>query len=330
MPFGLTSTGFRRKRYADVITSMETRARDLFGANVNLNTESPLGIFIRVIAWSIATVWSVAEDVYNSAFVDTAEGQNLDKVGLYIAITRRGAVAATGEVEFAGSDGTDIPAGFQLATTGGVEFTTDALVTVVSGAATVDVTAVDAGIEGNVPPGTITQIVSPTPGVTSVTNAAPMTGGRGEETDPEFRARYALSVAKGGASTLESIRAGLFSVDTVRAVRIYENNRAIYAAAEGAVDTASAVVTWVSGNKFRTIWTAGSTIVINSANYTIDAVSSSETLRVMTAAGTQTGVDFSFANDRPPKSFECYLLGGASSAVATSILDTFQSLIGRL
>lgn len=215
MSFGLTAAGFRAKRYVDVLDSMQGRARELFGEDVNLGNSSPLGIFLKVLAWPIGNLWGVAEAVYNAAFVDTAEGGDLDKIGMFIGISRRQALAAAGEVTFSGSDGTLIPGGTLVETTGGVEFFTEDDVEVVSGEATVEVEAAAPGQEGNVPGGTITVVTNPMAGVTGVTNADPTTGGLDRETDDEFRDRYARSVARPGSSTAASMEATLLDVDGV-------------------------------------------------------------------------------------------------------------------
>ena len=222
--FGLTDKGLRRKRYIDVLHTMEERAKELFGENINLTERSPLGLFLRVTAWSIGIVWQVVEDVYNSAFVDTAEGHNLDRVALYIGITRRSAVRATGTITFTGDNNTVIEEGFLAETEDGIQFTTTEEVTIVTGTAEAEIKAVEPGTTGNVPAGTITEIVNPIEGLDSITNAVGTEGGRNKETDAELRERYILSVSKGGASTIDSIRASLLDITSVRAALVIENN----------------------------------------------------------------------------------------------------------
>lgn len=224
MDFGLTPQGFKRKRYADVISAMENRARNLFGENINLTERSPLGLFIRVIAWSVTLLWQVAEVVYNAAFVDTATGNDLDKVALYIGIIRMKAKKAIGEVTFTGDNTTIIPAGYLVSTTDDIVFETTDEVVITAGLATATIRAVEPGTQGNVPFNTITEIINPIIGINTVSNAQATTGGRNQETDAEFRTRYALSVAKGGASTIDSIRASLLEVDGVKSARVIENN----------------------------------------------------------------------------------------------------------
>ncbi len=232
MPFGLGPDGFTRKKYADIVADMEARARNLFGENVNLSERSPLGIFIKIIAWSIALLWELAEAVYYSAFIDTSEGTSLDYACKYAGIARKPAkkasVTPSGDpayVKFTGDAGTTVAQGKRVATEDGVEFETLEEVTLdAAGEAYPKVQAVEAGEQGNVPANTITVIINPQAGLSSVTNPEEITGGQDEETDAELRQRYYDSLAKGGSSTVESIKAALLEVDGVKDVVINEND----------------------------------------------------------------------------------------------------------
>ena len=57
MDWGVTDKGFRRKTYQDIINSMELKAQDLFGPDIDLSSASPLAIFLRVILFSLSLVW---------------------------------------------------------------------------------------------------------------------------------------------------------------------------------------------------------------------------------------------------------------------------------
>jgi len=222
--FGLTNKGFKRKRFADIIAGMESQAKNLFGPDVNLSAASPLGIFIRLIAWPLATLWSLAEDIYNSAFIDSAEDYNLDKVGKYIGISRLPAQKAflkidgtPADVIISGQEGTFIPAGFLISTQDEVTFRTLENATIDgTGRAQPTIEAVEPGTSGNVAANTITVILNPISGVESVTNPDEVTGGRDEETNAEFRERYDKSISKGGSSTAESVEASLLELSGVR------------------------------------------------------------------------------------------------------------------
>ncbi len=217
MSFGLLNTGFRRKRYADIKTAMDDRAIEYFGDNVNLGPASPLGMIIRIVAWSMSTLWASAEATYHAGYVDTAEDVHLDGVGKYIGIIRRDAVAATGIITITGDPGTFIPAGFLLlSTTNNVEYVTVEAVTIPDVTVDVGIQATVAGSAGNSPAWTVTEIVNPIAGVSDVTNGDPVDGGLDRETDEEFRVRYDASVSTAGASTVESITAAILAVEGVR------------------------------------------------------------------------------------------------------------------
>ena len=224
MSFGLGPSGFSRKRYIDVLGSMEDRARALFGETVNLSERSPLGILFRVVAFVIGNVWQLAESVFFSGYVDTAEGASLDYITSNGGVLRRNAERASVEVTLTGDNGTVIPLGFEVSTAAPetVIFETQAEAVIDSGTADVLCKAIESGTRGNVPESTITEIVNPLEGVDSVTNAQAATGGRNVETDPELRERYFASFAAAGASTIDSLIAALLRTPGVRAANVEE------------------------------------------------------------------------------------------------------------
>ena len=57
--WGLTSAGFRRPTYNELLDALEHKARELFGATANLTVRSPLGLFLRIFAWILNTSCSL-------------------------------------------------------------------------------------------------------------------------------------------------------------------------------------------------------------------------------------------------------------------------------
>ncbi len=143
-----------------------------------------------------AAIW--AQEVLRRVFASTTFGQYLDLRCEEHGLTRRAAVKATGQVIFTGTAGTTVPAGTRVATpadpvsgTASVEFITTAAVTLdTTGSAAAPVEAVDAGVAGNVAAGAISLLVTPVPGISSVTNAASTSGGLDTEDDASLLARY--------------------------------------------------------------------------------------------------------------------------------------------
>ena len=221
--FGLNKDGFNRMRYADIIAEMNNRAKSVFGADVNLNEFSPLGMIFKVVAFSMSVIWQLAEFVYYGGYKDTAEGHQLDGVCQYIGITREPARYATGAVTITGDEGTTIPL-FFIVSSGDYQFWTQVEKTIpASGSVDVPIRALELGNNSNVLPGTITTIVNPKAGISSVTNATATTGGAEIETDEALRARYDLSISTGGASTVSAIRAELLAVANVIDATVTEN-----------------------------------------------------------------------------------------------------------
>ncbi|ANS73713.1 baseplate protein [Paenibacillus yonginensis] len=221
----LDKTGFKRKRFSDLFTDMENKAREVFGETMNTSERSPLGIILRIFAWFLAKVWSTAEDVYNSGYIGTATGVNLDRLGPYVGISRILEQFASGIAVLTGTAGHSEPAGFRLATTGGIQFeTTERLTFGNDGTASVHVQAIEPGQDSNIAAGTLTVVVNPNPNVLTVTNLEAFTGGREKETDAEFRTRFQQSVAGGGAASVDALRGALLRLEGVRAAAVIENN----------------------------------------------------------------------------------------------------------
>ena len=143
--------------------------------------------------------------IADQVIYDTAEAEILDRWTAVWGLARSAAAAASGDVVFTGTDGVDIPAGTLLQRTDQVTYTTDALVTIAAGTATVAVTAENAGAAGNADAAEILNLVSPIAGVGSqATVDTGLAGGADSETDDSLRARLLDRVQRpphGGSET---------------------------------------------------------------------------------------------------------------------------------
>lgn len=226
MDWGVTERGFRRKTYDEIISTMEARAKDLFGPNIDLSSASPLALFLRVVAFALSLLWQVAERVYGSAYIDTATGQSLDYAVKYAGISRRPPSHAWRLVRFTGDPGVTIPRGFLIETEGGVRYaTTEAAVIGPDGHVEVMTQSVGTGWDVNVSPDQLNTITNPVPGVSGVIGLESdrNVDGLDRETDRELRERYYLSLAAGGAATIDSIRAAVLKTPGVRTARVFQN-----------------------------------------------------------------------------------------------------------
>lgn len=72
-------------------------------------------------------------------------------------------------------------------------------------------------------PDTVTEIITPISGLTSVNNSTAFNTGRLQETDEELRARHSISTAIIGSSSPDSIEAKVNALDGVTFAEVYEN-----------------------------------------------------------------------------------------------------------
>lgn len=224
MKAGLDEKGFRRKQYAEIEEDMFIRARNLFGADINLSVRSPLGIFLRVIAWSIGLLWQLAEQVYNQGYLRKAEGAALDYLVELANIKRHQAAKSHGDIKIYGQPNKLIKAGFLVSTAGGIKYKTLKDATIEStGYVIVSIEAVEYGDSGNVETGLINKILNPETGITKVENPKETNSGRDIESDYELRNRYELSFATGGSATVDAIRAKVLSIPSVKSAVVLEN-----------------------------------------------------------------------------------------------------------
>lgn len=221
--YGVTEYGFRRKLYSEALEERITRAKRVFGVNVDTSETSFLGKFIRNAAWDEAELWERIEEVYFSAFVNYAEGTDLDSVGQYLTITRRPATRAKGLVVFKGTDDTLIPKGFRVSTSDGRIYETTDFAYIKAGEAEVSVRSIGAGKKYNANIGEVDTIVNPVYGIDSVTNNVVIEGGLDLETDKEFRERYKKSYSRGGGSTVPALTAAILDIDSVVDAEVKEN-----------------------------------------------------------------------------------------------------------
>jgi uncharacterized phage protein gp47/JayE len=164
------------------------------GPVTDIHTGSVVRTVAETIALEIAGVYAQLEAVYESAFIDTAEGRSLDNVVALLGIERVRSGRATTQVEFTRAPGTrgaiTIPAGTRVMDEAGeVEYGTTEDATLPPEQKTIRVHARD--LEANDPVAADALVVLPVPiaGVVKVTNPAPASIGTRDETDEELRTR---------------------------------------------------------------------------------------------------------------------------------------------
>jgi uncharacterized phage protein gp47/JayE len=109
--YGLTETGFVKKRQPVIRAELETSFRTIFGNEINLLPTSIFGQTIGIYSEREALLWELAEELYNSAFPDTASGVSLDNAAALTGATRLAATFSQVTVRVVGTLGTYVPIG---------------------------------------------------------------------------------------------------------------------------------------------------------------------------------------------------------------------------
>lgn len=138
----------------------------------------------------------VLPEVIQLIFPEWSYGEYLDAHAQTRGMTRKPAVAATGQVTFTGTENTLIPEGTMVSTASlnsedpSITYQTTAEATIPEeGSVTVAIQCSEAGSVGNTAANTIIFLASDISEVTAVNNDAAITGGIDEETDDELIAR---------------------------------------------------------------------------------------------------------------------------------------------
>lgn len=108
--YGLTDTGFIKKRQPEIKSELETEFRTLYGPGVNLLPTSIFGQIVGIFSEREALLWELLEDLYNSNFPDTASGVSLDNAVALTGTTRLPATYSSVTARVFGTLGTLIPA----------------------------------------------------------------------------------------------------------------------------------------------------------------------------------------------------------------------------
>lgn len=112
--YGLTRTGFKRKRLPEIIQSLNDRVSDKLGIPIQTGSNSIFGQLHGVYAFELSDLWELAENVYNAMYPNTAQGSSLSNAAALAGIAQIEAEQTTIIATCFGSDGAAIPYGAQI------------------------------------------------------------------------------------------------------------------------------------------------------------------------------------------------------------------------
>lgn len=223
----LSSSGLSTKTFEDILAEMSAEVLASPTLNPdgrsNLGPDSAIGVLLNIVADKIAEREQLTQAVYASQYL-TAEGASLDAFVALRGLTRLAASASLATLTLTGTDGTLIAAGKQVRDPlrPSVLWTTLTSVTIASGTATV---VAQASVTGPISAstGTLTQIVTPVAGWSTVTNLVDASLGRDVEVDADLRRRFIEQLSSPGLTQAAAIRAQVLAIAGVTECYVYEN-----------------------------------------------------------------------------------------------------------
>ena len=227
----LDDLGFHRPTYAELLAEQETRARQLFGDDIETGEATALGKYIRLNVYDYARLYELAEKIYYARFPNFATGVQLDRLTPFANISRNPATVARHIVEFYGIAGKTVEQGSLVATGDGVTFYTLEDATMQDeglglGTARVTVECTEFGTVGNVAVGEIDRMGNPNGYVREVRHIALKLLAKDAETDKALRERFGEVIKGTGAGTWEALYGALGRITNVDGVVIVENDTA--------------------------------------------------------------------------------------------------------
>jgi uncharacterized phage protein gp47/JayE len=194
-------------------------------------TDVAVGSVIRTILETIgielALTYQQLEQVYKSAFVETAEGDALDKVVALTGVQRMPSGRAVARLRFTragGAAGTvTIPVATPVTDAKANRYLTTSEVTMAPGESTKEVTAAaESDATQEVAKDQLTFLEVAIAGVSTVTNPDPSRKLAVAETDDQLRLRARSGFRAASRGTLDAIRFGLLGIQGVKDVKITE------------------------------------------------------------------------------------------------------------
>lgn len=112
--YGLSATGFKRKRLPEIMRAINSRISDSLGLKTQIQSNSVLGQIVGVFSYEIADLWEQAENGYNAMYPSTAQGVSLSNAAGLAGIQLIDAESTTLVATCFGANGTEIPYNAQI------------------------------------------------------------------------------------------------------------------------------------------------------------------------------------------------------------------------
>lgn len=219
----ITATGISAPTYADILASLQASFQSIYGSDAYIAPDSQDGQLLAIMAQAISDLNDTVIAGYNAFSPTYAQGVGLSSVVKINGLQRNVATYSTADGNVVGTVGTTITSGSVKDVNGNI-WNLPASVTIPqAGTILVTVTAVD---PGNIvaTAGAINEINTPTYGWQSFTSTTDATQGSPVESDPELRAKQAVSTSIPSLSVMGGIVGAVSNLAGVEQLISYEND----------------------------------------------------------------------------------------------------------
>jgi uncharacterized phage protein gp47/JayE len=233
MPDTLDENGLQIEALNDTITTLQATWRSIYGSDINLDSNTPDGQLLNLIAQMARDNREICLSVYNSFDITKCTGSVLDMRVAYLGIKRKAgtytqipvAITVDRVTTISGLDSnynSSTATSYTVSDGNNQFYALDTTVLNV-GTTTITFRAANIGLV-QVATNTVTTQVTPVVGVTSVNNpSGALATGENEETDAELRLRASRSYGLNSQGYLNGLEAKLLNLTGVTEAKVYEN-----------------------------------------------------------------------------------------------------------
>ena len=221
----LDETGLHLPTYADRLEALVSSFHAIFGAEFSLSESSPDYQLLSVFARALDDFSALLLALYNAGNPNYATGRSLDLLLPVHGLRRRGATPSTVLLTLRSTPGATLAEAPEALDAGGKIWRCRGAPLTLDGNGVLTVSAV-CGTPGAVsaPAGSISELVRPVSGLSSVTNMTAAEPGLDRESDASALARFRAAATAPSLAMAETMENALRSVPNVRACRVYVND----------------------------------------------------------------------------------------------------------
>lgn len=221
----ISATGISAPSFEEILSSLQATFQSIYGSDVVLDPSSQDGQMLAVFADAQNDSNNATIGAYNNFSPATAQGVGLSSVVKINGLQREASSNSTAVITVVGQGGTVIPAGLvgddqNLGTVWALPL---GVLIPNTGSANVTATCTTPGAV-SAASGTLTQILNPTLGWQSATNASNAAPGAPVEKDAELRQRQSVSTSLPAQSVIGGVYGTVANLPGVSRLAIYEND----------------------------------------------------------------------------------------------------------